>query len=45
MPYSTDVADLVELVIRSTQLLLALDLSNDQQVGASSKGVIIGPWN
>lgn len=40
-----NIADLVELVVRSTQLLLALELSDDHQRNSSNCGVVIGPWS
>lgn len=39
-----NIADYLELVIRTTQLLLMLEQSNDQ-VGSTARGVIIGPWS
>jgi hypothetical protein len=39
-----NVADYLELVIRTTQLLLMLERSNDL-VGSTARGVIIGPWS
>jgi hypothetical protein len=40
-----DFADLVELVVRSSLLLLTLERSIEEEVGTAAKGVIIGPWH
>lgn len=45
MDPAMNIADLVELVLRSTQLLLALELSEDHQRNSSIGGVVIGPWS
>jgi hypothetical protein len=43
--HQMDFADLVELVVRSSLLLLTLERSIEEEDGTAAKGVIIGPWH